>query len=158
MPAGRYVDLEKKRRTEHLYYLSHREHILGQASAWAKANPERMNKRNRRWKKAHRAICNAQDRRRRAARAGAPVNDLTHDQWLEIQAAQNYRCYYCGKQRKGKLTQDHIQPLSEGGSHTLHNVIGACRSCNSSKGTKKPPIPVQPLLLTVAPAKKRKAS
>ena len=93
---------------------------------------------------------------RRALKLNAPSCDLTPAQWLEIQAAQDHRCWYCGKRCKGRLTQDHIIPLINGGSHTLHNVIGACRSCNSKKGTQSPPIPVQPLLLTIAPAKKGK--
>lgn len=96
--------------------------------------------------------------KRRAQKANAPVNDLTHAQWVEIQEAQGHRCYYCHKRRKGKLTQDHLTPLSKGGSHTLHNVIAVCSSCNSKKGTKKPPVPVQPFLLTLAPSRKPKAS
>jgi 5-methylcytosine-specific restriction endonuclease McrA len=75
------------------------------------------------------------------------VNDLTKDQWLLIQEAQNHRCAYCGRRAKGHLTQDHILALANGGSHTLHNVIGACRPCNSKKHTGPPPVPVQPLLL-----------
>jgi len=99
----------------------------------------------------------AATRARKALRRGAPHSDLSPAQWLEIQVVQDHHCYYCGKPCKGKLTQDHLVPVSKGGSHTLHNVIGACQSCNSRKGTKPPPIPVQPLLLTVAPAKKGKA-
>lgn len=93
---------------------------------------------------------------RRALKLNAPSCDLTPAQWVEIQAAQDHRCWYCGKRSKGRLTQDHIIPLIKGGSHTLHNVIGACRSCNAKKGTQAPPVPVQPLLLTIAPAKKGK--
>jgi hypothetical protein len=96
------------------------------------------------------------DARKRMAKINAPVNDLTRPQWEEIQAAQGHRCYYCKKRCKGHLTQDHIIPLSKGGSHTLHNVIGACQSCNSRKGNRPAPIPVQPLLLTIAPAKQRR--
>lgn len=119
-------------------------------------DPEAARVADKKWKNNHREATRAQGRRRRALKKRAPVNDLTHDQWLEIQAAQDHRCYYCGKRRKGKLTQDHIVPLSKGGSHTVQNVIAACHSCNSRKGTRKPPIPVQPLLLTVAPAKKKR--
>ena len=108
------------------------------------------------WRKAHPGWWKGSDARRRALKKDLLVNDLTHAQWLEIQAAQDHRCYYCGKRRKGHLTQDHITPLSKGGDNTLHNVIAACGSCNSRKGTRKPPIPVQPFLLMVAPAKKPK--
>lgn len=92
-----------------------------------------------------RAMLSAQ--KRRAHKLCAPRNDLTHAQWLMIQGAQDHRCAYCGKRCKGRLTQDHITPLSQGGSHTLHNVIGACKSCNSRKHAGPPPKPVQPLLL-----------
>ena len=93
-------------------------------------------------------------RRRRAREAGAPVNDLSPAQWQEIQVAQKHRCYYCQKRCKGKLTQDHILAISKGGSHTVHNVIAACLSCNSKKSANSAPVPVQPFLLTVAPIRK----
>lgn len=72
---------------------------------------------------------------------------LTHEPWLLIQVHQDHCCAYCGKRCKGRLTQDHILALSKGGTHTLHNVIGACISCNARKQAGPPPVPVQPLLL-----------
>lgn len=125
------------------YRATHQEEILAYASAYARAHPEQ---------------CVARVLLRRARKLNAPLCDLTHEQWMEIQAAQDQRCYYCGKRCKGHLTQDHIQPLSQGGSHTLHNIIGACKPCNSKKHTGPPPVPVQPLLLTIAPAKKKRTS
>lgn len=125
------------------YRATHQKEILAYASAYARAHP---------------AIRIANEQRRRARKLNAPLNDLTNAQWVEIQEAQEHCCSYCGKRCKGKLTQDHIIPLSKGGSHTLHNVIGACRSCNSRKQTSAPPVPVQPFLLTVASARKQKAS
>ena len=148
-------EINARRRTK---YAENPEEGCQIAADWRANNLEKSRAIDRKWKKTHREVCNAQGRRRRARKKGAPIRDLTHAQWLEIQAAQTHRCYYCRKPRKGKLTQDHLTPLSGGGSHTLHNVIAACHSCNSRKGTRKPPVPVQPLLLTVAPAKKRKAS
>lgn len=100
----------------------------------------------------------AKGRQRRASLRHAPINDLTAQQWREIQAAQEHCCAYCGKRCKGRLTQDHIIPLSKGGSHTLSNVVGACSTCNCQKFTGPPPVPVQPLLLTIAPRKKKKSS
>ena len=139
------------------YAKTHAAQINKRNAQWKKNHPETVRAQSCRYRQRHPEAKRAQEARRRARKRGATgLSDLTHAQWLEIQAAQDHRCYYCGKRRKGKLTQDHIIPVSKGGSHTLHNVIGACGPCNSRKGTKKPPMPVQPLLLTVAPPKQPK--
>ena len=96
-------------------------------------------------------------RSRRARKAGAAVNDFTHMQWVEMQRAYDHRCVYCGKRAKGHLTQDHITPLSRGGNHTVSNIVPACRECNCKKHTGEILSPVQPLLLTVAHAKSKRA-
>jgi 5-methylcytosine-specific restriction endonuclease McrA len=158
--ARRLKDPEKARRQDHVRRLRTGKHIDELARARRAANPEPFRMRDR--ARSHTSVRKIQavtaKRQRRAAKANAEKNDLTHVQWLEIQASQAHRCYYCHKRCKGHLTQDHITPLSQGGSHTLHNVIAACRNCNSQKGARKPPIPVQPLLLTIAAARKKKAS
>lgn len=47
----------------------------------------------------------------------------------------NGRCAYCGKKLSlGKMTKDHIKPLSRGGKNDLNNIVAACRSCNEKKG------------------------
>jgi hypothetical protein len=43
-------------------------------------------------------------------------------------------CWYC--ESEIELTIDHIKPTSLGGADTPGNITVACRSCNSSKGTK----------------------
>lgn len=47
------------------------------------------------------------------------------------------QCYWC-KKYVGikKLTQDHVIPLSRGGSHDESNVVAACGPCNSRKGAE----------------------
>lgn len=73
-------------------------------------------------------------RRRRARLLHAPVNDFSVSDWCDVQDYFGYRCAYCG--RPGGLTMDHVQPLFFGGNHSRENVVAACRSCNSSKGSK----------------------
>lgn len=97
-------------------------------------------------KAAHPETTLENDRRRRARKAAAPLNDLTAAQWQAIKDHYGHRCVYCGR-RMQRLTMDHIQPLSKGGSHTYSNIVPACKSCNSSKHNGPPPVPVQPLLL-----------
>lgn len=98
------------------------------------------------WRKQHPEQGRSDAARRRARRKAAPLNDFTAAQWKAMKEHYGHRCVYCGRKMK-HLTQDHIISLAKGGSHTLSNIIPACRSCNSRKGTKNPPVPVQPLLL-----------
>ena len=99
------------------------------------------------YNKTHPEVIKAARKRRRARIKNAPINDFTAKQWLEMQIAYNHQCVYCGKRAKGHLTQDHITPLSKGGSHTKHNIVPACATCNKKKFTGLPLIPIQPLLL-----------
>lgn len=146
---------EQRRRWNHTYTQTHREQ-------------ERLRKQRQRlsakvrtrevlyslaWQAAHPAEMTARYRRRRARKRQAPVIDLSTAQWLEIQVAFSHRCAYCGKRCKGKLTQDHVTPYAHNGAHTLWNVVPACASCNSHKHAGPVPVAVQPLLLTLAPAK-----
>jgi hypothetical protein len=102
------------------------------------------------YRQKHPEIYQAARQRKRAKKRNALLNDLTHAQWLEIQEAYDHRCVYCGKRRKGHLTQDHLTPLSHGGNHTASNILPACSSCNSRKNAGPVLNPVQPLLLTLA--------
>ena len=130
-------------------------------------DPEKLRVQERLWArrsyKKHPERAHAKRRARRARIQGAAVNDLTDQQWEEIQQAYGYRCVYCPPQcwrcqrQKHHLTQDHITPLSQGGNHTVSNIVPACLSCNSKKFKGPPLAPVQPLLLTLAPARKPKA-
>jgi len=64
--------------------------------------------------------------------------DLTREQWIEILRAYGFNCAYIpptGKHR-GEIEQDHIKPISRGGTHTASNVAPACANCNRTKGTQ----------------------
>jgi 5-methylcytosine-specific restriction endonuclease McrA len=82
---------------------------------------------------AHRAIGQASDSLRRARRVAAG-GSFTRHEWLELIRAFNGVCGYCGKREL--LTADHRTPLARGGGNDIANIIPACGSCNSRKGTK----------------------
>lgn len=73
-------------------------------------------------------------RRNEKYNRSAKLGDLTAQQWQAILDMFEYRCAYCDMQ--GKLTMDHIVPVSKGGQLTKSNILPACQHCNSSRGNK----------------------
>jgi 5-methylcytosine-specific restriction endonuclease McrA len=55
-------------------------------------------------------------------------------EWQRVLDRYGQCCAYCGL--PGKLTMDHVVPLSRGGKHEISNVVPACSRCNSRKHTK----------------------
>jgi len=58
-------------------------------------------------------------------------------------ARDNYKCQYCGKYlSRNNLTYDHVIPKSRfvtpRKATSWHNVVTACRKCNSKKANKTP--------------------
>jgi 5-methylcytosine-specific restriction endonuclease McrA len=107
------------------------------------------------YRATHRALFRAVKQRQRARKYQASINDFTAAQWREMQEAYDHCCAYCDERHKGKLSQDHLTPLSQGGAHTVSNIIPACRRCNSKKRTGNVLKPVQPMLLTEAAPRRR---
>jgi hypothetical protein len=102
--------------------------------------PEMTKAAEKKWRAKNPHLICGYAKKRRALKKGAPINDFTATQWIELQAEHDYCCAYCGQRCEGRLTQDHVQPLSKGGSHTLSNIVPACQGCNSSKnnGRERP--------------------
>lgn len=131
--TGGEAFLEKQREKGRIQRAKHGAKYLAQHKQWLKEHPE---------------VKLAGQRKRRARKANAPVNDFTAKQWRALCKAAGYRCAYCQQKFAFKdLTQDHITPLSKGGSHTLSNIIPACGRCNSRKLDGAVLRPVQPFLL-----------
>lgn len=72
--------------------------------------------------------------RRRASKSGAK-GSWTYEEWLDLLDAYGHTCAYCGV-KDSKLTQDHVVPLSRGGSNYIENILPACFPCNRSKRDK----------------------
>ena len=60
------------------------------------------------------------------------IGSLLDDERMKMKLPQV--CNYCGC--SDNLSLDHMIPRSAGGPDTGENLVWACRSCNSSKGTK----------------------
>jgi 5-methylcytosine-specific restriction endonuclease McrA len=62
-------------------------------------------------------------------------------------ARDRHVCGYCGGHfAESDLTVEHILPVSRGGQHDWTNVVTACRSCNTRKGSRTPEEARMPLL------------
>ncbi len=83
-------------------------------------------------KKKHSDFIGGQKRR------GEAEPRLSHQEWKEVMLFFGGECAYCGctPRRNQRLTRDHLEPVSKGGTTTQDNIVPACSSCNSSKGAE----------------------
>jgi len=74
---------------------------------------------------------------RRYVRKKQTEGSHTFGEWKLLKKQYGFTCPCCGRQEpKIVLTEDHIIPLSKGGSNFIENIQPLCRSCNSRKHTK----------------------
>jgi len=79
-------------------------------------------------------------RHQRRAKEKGSGGAISAGQWRELMKRYDYKCAYCGVERKMirdpsrkmDLEMDHVVPLGQG-RHTIENIVPACKSCNTSK-------------------------
>ena len=100
------------------------------------ANRQKHINQSKRWASENKA------RRQDASRASAlkrrlggdrPSNRLFIEDWAMALNYFDNLCAYCGS--SAPLEQDHVVPISKGGSSSIDNIMPACKRCNSSKCT-----------------------
>jgi 5-methylcytosine-specific restriction endonuclease McrA len=113
-----YYDKNKKKISEkkHIYRASNVEKRAEYQKNWNKQNPEKG------VEYAH---------RRRLRQLDGDIRQFTNKDWEYLLRMFRNSCAYCGS--KGKLTKDHVVPVSRGGRHSVGNIVPACGPCNFSK-------------------------
>ncbi len=71
------------------------------------------------------------------------VGSHTEQEWLDLLAQWNWRCFYCAEpvrrnspDPQHEATEDHVTPISRGGVDFIGNIVPACLRCNQLKGEK----------------------
>jgi 5-methylcytosine-specific restriction endonuclease McrA len=130
------VRCREKMRTDPERYDEHRR----KHREWKRNNSELVREQSRRAyaKDPEKFIARAKEagHKRRALERGAGSTGVTRAQWAEVLERHSNRCVYC--QVEGRMTMDHVVPISRGGAHDPSNIVPACKSCNSKKYNRLP--------------------
>jgi 5-methylcytosine-specific restriction endonuclease McrA len=142
MALARSIQEKRRRRSSNLeaFRARDRERDL----RWRQKNPEHAA-----------AVRRGKNARRKARIRGAGVMDLTRKQWEAILDVYQGKCAYCGT--GGRMTMDHVIPISKGGHHSASNIVSCCVTCNSTKVDKIIDFFPYPLF-TEHPARSRRPS
>lgn len=99
-----------------------------------KGGDEWQKKRKKEWKQENKDKIYFDVRKRILQKRTSGAHTL--EQWNELKKFYNYMCLCCKQQEPFiKLTEDHIVPISRGGSNNIENIQPLCVSCNSRKFT-----------------------
>lgn len=130
----KYNDITKtlKQKRKERYYADREENIR-KAIEWGRKNKEKRDIAKRKWREKNKELTNHLTRSYNYRRKKA-LGSHTLQEWLDLCKKHNNKCAYCKKDCK--LTEDHIIPLSKGGSNNIENIQPLCVSCNSKKGNK----------------------
>lgn len=123
-------------RVKREWQLKNRQKCLENNRKYRAAHPEKTREWKRRDIEKNRDRVNFRNRQREHLERNA-VGKVSYTEWVDLKKRYNNECVCCGKpESEVILTQDHIIPLSAGGTNTIDNLQPLCGSCNSSKGIK----------------------
>lgn len=141
--AWREANPEKRRADLREWKRNNRERCRAKYKEYYESNRERIlaGFRERDRKRLHdpkyRSLKRLKDQRRRATKWGVDSERFTREDlreyWSDLGIDPDV-CFYCGDDDHEH--DDHVVPLSRGGTHTMRNMLPSCAECNMSKCAK----------------------
>lgn len=101
------------------------------ARIYHEANADRIRTYQREWLQSRPTYGAERAHKRRARLAANNVFLVTDKDMAQLYASP---CFYCGS--RDIIEADHVIPIHRGGTHSIGNLVPACRTCNRSKGSK----------------------
>jgi len=86
---------------------------------------------NRKYRREKPHVYAAKEQRRRTRLKNNGVYLVTEKEMQKMYAS---KCFYC--KVADATTVDHVVPIAKGGTHSIGNLLPACRPCNESKKAK----------------------
>jgi len=93
---------------------------------WRKNNPDKQREASRKWKQEH-TDQNSIIENKRRSRKHENGGTYTIQEWQTLCNKYGNKCLSC-KRTDVKLTQDHVIPISLGGTNTIDNIQPLCKS------------------------------
>ena len=120
---------ERRKQYDKKYRNTHKEKI----KEWYQKNKEKELKRVKKWRKDNKQHYYF-TKKQRELKKKEIVGSHTQGEWEMLKAQYNWICPSCGKSEPEiKLTEDHIIPISKGGSNNIENIQPLCKNCNCKK-------------------------
>lgn len=134
MREWRLANTDRKKASDEAWRAANADRVKRNALEWSRRNRESVYARTAAYKKENPQRVIEWNHRRRALQRGSGVRLVTQVDLERLKIRYGGRCAYCGG--SGKMTIDHVIPLSRGGAHSIGNLLPACGFCNFSKGSK----------------------
>jgi len=130
---------EKAKESRKQYYYNNIEKMREANQRYRHNNSEKLKEHHKQYyRTGNGKAVNQRCHSKRRAREKEIINTLTAQEWLDILEEYNYRCAYCDVEFEVENMphKDHVIPITKGGHNVKENIVPACQSCNSKKGTK----------------------
>lgn len=132
-PAVVIADRERNR----AWLKANHDHMIAYRVAYRLENKELIDARERDYREKTRLQQSAARRNYKSRKKGAEGEFSASDTESKL-LAQSGLCFWCGSDIKDGFHADHYIPLAKGGNNWPSNIVLACQTCNTSRGSKMP--------------------